>query len=244
MPLFNEQFDEDLGTLLIRDYQQRVGCFVCGEKSARHNCARCAVAKYCNRNCQKLDWKKRHKSECSLWCDNRAELNNIPGHSVAVCMNSCGYLKEHDLAEAMKARTMLFLQEFADQDVEIPIHLQISVIEIVNKVRLVGSASFLNLDEDDTDKSKVCQVNHVIFQAVDEGEEALSRINRGYGTISESAYEKVKDAVVSFVRQLKQTGNLAIQGCSCGRGLAHVSYDEDFQNAAEEEAGQKISMWL
>ena len=40
-------------------------CSYCGQPNARNRCARCAEARYCNRNCQLKHWKEGHKRDCT-----------------------------------------------------------------------------------------------------------------------------------------------------------------------------------
>ena len=37
-------------------------------------CARCGIAQYCSRECQKLDWKQRHKIECGKFQEGSKKL--------------------------------------------------------------------------------------------------------------------------------------------------------------------------
>merc|ERR1711964_304113 len=41
-------------------------CNLCGTSNAVMSCGRCHQARYCNRDCQKADWFKGHKSFCRL----------------------------------------------------------------------------------------------------------------------------------------------------------------------------------
>ena len=40
-------------------------CVVCDNPSNRY-CSQCKVSCYCSTECQRIDWKKRHKDECML----------------------------------------------------------------------------------------------------------------------------------------------------------------------------------
>lgn len=40
-------------------------CVVC-EKPSNRYCTQCKISHYCSTECQRIDWKKRHKDECML----------------------------------------------------------------------------------------------------------------------------------------------------------------------------------
>ena len=50
-------------------------CSYCGESNPPSNCSRCKAARYCNRECQSLDWR-RHKIEDCV--SSSSSTNNTP----------------------------------------------------------------------------------------------------------------------------------------------------------------------
>lgn len=39
-------------------------CYNCQTKNVAWACGRCGIAEYCDQNCQRADWTKKHSSEC------------------------------------------------------------------------------------------------------------------------------------------------------------------------------------
>lgn len=51
--------------------QERIGCWGCDKHDAElQKCSRCHKAQYCSKECQVIDWKKRHKNECAPKASN------------------------------------------------------------------------------------------------------------------------------------------------------------------------------
>ena len=42
-------------------------------------CARCRTARYCNSTCQQIDWKARHKKQCSAFAEQKAGETDAEG---------------------------------------------------------------------------------------------------------------------------------------------------------------------
>ena len=66
--------------ILSEDHPMSENCWFCSEKfdeqsQTRMRCTKCKVACYCSRECQKLDWRERHRDACKL---QEREMAKIP----------------------------------------------------------------------------------------------------------------------------------------------------------------------
>jgi len=80
------------------------GCFYCHTKNAPMSCSRCNFARYCNRDCQKKDWRgpntltyNNHKELCGIYCANRND-----NMFIALNMKGCGWTDEALLVDIMR----------------------------------------------------------------------------------------------------------------------------------------------
>nr|QYA18575.1 MYND-type zinc finger protein [Clandestinovirus] len=51
------------------------GNMLCGKKDGLKNCSKCKSVAYCSFECQRLDWKTRHKSICSVPASDLTETD-------------------------------------------------------------------------------------------------------------------------------------------------------------------------
>jgi hypothetical protein len=49
------------------------------DKAANHACSACGTAKYCSPECQKADWKARHKAACAIVSVARSKFRRPDG---------------------------------------------------------------------------------------------------------------------------------------------------------------------
>ena len=66
--------------ILAEDHPMNENCWFCRDKfgkqsNTRMRCTKCKVACYCSRECQKLDWRERHRDACKL---QELEMAKIP----------------------------------------------------------------------------------------------------------------------------------------------------------------------
>lgn len=80
-------------------------------------------------------------------------------------------------------------------------------------------------------KLGVCEVNHLVYEAVDEGPEALAKINKGSGTMSLATFDRVIGHVNDFLRRCKKA-KARVLSMTLGRGL--VNKLDEFQSRLEE----------
>lgn len=237
---FNIDFDHADHQELIAILQRSLGCFACNKPDPPKTCSRCKVAKYCNKECQAKDWKEYHHKEiCTCWCDNRSsdESKGLLAHSIPIAMAGCDWLPEDILMKEMKHRSNLFFQEIKNCDDVKSTNLafQSAVIEIVGGIYLVGAASFFSNSQE-----AVLSVNHVLFEKVDEGEEARHRLypsNGGSGEISDNTKSLVVDKWTEFVGRMSEF-DLHVSSVTFGRGLMWLSDDDDSREKIETHNGQ------
>lgn len=252
---FNYAFYEEHGKELISILQKSEGCFACRKPNPTKRCSRCKVAMYCSQSCQMKDWKKatgHHKELCGIWCDNRGSgPEDEDGSSIPICMKSCGYLPDDLMLLEMRRRGDLFIDEIkrcvGAGEIGYPIlSFQTACIWNLGSIRLGASASFYSRS-----LSKVVVVNHVLFDTVDEGEDAKQRLhpsNEGSGEISEKAKGLVVAKWTEFVGRISERG-LRVQSITYGRGLMWLSEDEAATKRIEESNGgvdgeHRSIMWL
>lgn len=236
MPEFNEDFDVDMGQKMMDVYKNQVGCFACRKPDAAMRCSRCQMGWYCNRECQKQHWKSGHKETCKVWCDN-IKPGEEGGHvAIPIVMRSCGYISEESFANAMKARSELFLKEMkqsSSSDAR-TLGCQIGVIEMFGKIRLNMAATFV------TDSFERITVNHIWLRDVDDNRvESGDELSRGSGKVSNDTKRMVRHALCEVGSKAKEY-EVDIFSFTYGRGLMFISDDEEFQKSVEDAAGRKI----
>jgi hypothetical protein len=245
-------FDKKHGQELIQTVQLHVGCFCCQKPNPSMICSRCHLSIYCNRECQKTDWKQSsgvknagdHKQMCSVYCDNRAGYEGLKG-SIPVCLYSIREIDEASFVMSMRERSDLFMLEFGayqeQQSERIGLSFQTSVIKLLGeRIRLAAAVTFMVSD------SEIGSINHVLLETVDEGPEAEQRLyptQGGPGSISAAAEEKVLEGWVAYIVRLRELGNASVKSITFGRGLMFVADKSSFQGRLEEANGRPI-MWI
>jgi len=205
---FNRHFCHDQDKELIEILRRVYGCFSCGKPKPKSTCSKCKVVKYCNRECQRKDWK-RHKGECDTWCENYGNSVAIP-----ICLRSCGFTNDTDFIQQMRHRQKYFMEEAQRVEVK-AISMTIACVEMFDSVRLVAEANFM-------DKGRnMQQVSHVIYETVDKGEEAsrnLYPLTGGSGSVSTNAKKLVIKHVEDFVTGLNEH-DVQVTTMTFGRGV-------------------------
>jgi len=234
---------------LIKSLQDDRGCFSCGKPNPTSICSRCKVVKYCDKECQKVHWKKVHNENCSVWCENYGGgPTDDKAVSIPVNMFSVGWIdRDEILVGEMRLRQREFFKEaFRCTNGRTRISFQIACIDICCRVRLVAAASVVVSGGGVPFTINVDQINHVLFETIDEGREALQRLypsNGGSGTLSKAAKRFVIARLSIFVKRLNEHG-LQASSMTYGRGLMWLSDDEESTEKIEENnAGAKM-MWV
>jgi len=152
-------------------------------------------------------------------------------------MKGCGYIQDGVLLNEMKQRTDLFLLEAMrcskTGDVRGAFACQIAVVHQLGALRLVASATMWSKA-----KNGIIEIRHVLFDTVDEGEEARQLLYPGLpvmshypmdgdpGDLSKAARERVVEKMSAFVERVHVVG-LEISGLTFGRGLMWLSHDQE-----------------
>jgi len=262
---FNHDFAAEDEKYLLDLVRRQRGCFnvKCRDPSASKRCVKCQVASYCSRECQLADWKDPvmpHKEVCKVYRGNvapdvRAEGNGQRG-AVAIGLLGAGIVSEDICRKAMMDRAGAFLDEAKrclDAGLKDDKHgfrratiaLQAGVVFNLDRCRLQCAATLHDWEAHD-----VVSVNHVIFDAVDEGEEARRRLHPpgyGAGDISAECRKRVVEKLEAFILKANQHG-ITVQGITYGRGLMWMS-DEEFQKSEpkkrlEAANGGDLMMWI
>jgi hypothetical protein len=249
-PFNSLDFHKEREDYLINALQEQVGCFNCNKPNPSKTCSRCKVSRYCDRECQKTDWKEsgvdagHHKHLCEVYCDNRSEVNGING-AIPICLYSVDFIDEGIFVFHMQERGRLFLEEVnryqIQQGTKMGLFFQTSVIKLLgNGIRLVAAVSF-HAD------GKHWTVNHVLLETVDDGPEPEKRLyprSGGPGTIATAAEEEVLEHWVAYIGRVHEIGNASVSGITYGRGLMHVADKRDFQKKLDAANSPKKIMYL
>jgi hypothetical protein len=207
---FDKEFDKQIGDVLIASVQERMGCFFCESPGAANTCGRCKVAVYCNRDCQRNDWKKdRHKHLCEVYCDNAKQ------EAVPICLKSCHYITEVDFVVAMADRQWLFLEEMSkgECDLDRKMAFQTAVIYNLRGIYLMGAPTFVD------GGFNRHMINHIICIPLDDAtDEIKGLLYQGSGKISTFIRERVIETWVTFLQSARQH-NCEIISITVGRGL-------------------------
>mmetsp|Transcript_46483 Transcript_46483/g.55901 ORF Transcript_46483/g.55901 Transcript_46483/m.55901 type:complete len:269 (+) Transcript_46483:59-865(+) len=233
---FNPYFFESRGNELIAILQKSRGCFFCGRPAPKSKCSRCKVAQYCNRDCQKNDWKPIHKELCSTWLENYGDgPADDASASVPICMKSVGYISSDEvLVDEMRQRQIAFMEEAGCRIEGRGLSLSVACIDMFQRIRLVAAAHFYD------GEPKIREVNRIMFECVDEGEEAMRRLypsSGGSGSLSTDVKERVVIHLTDFVRRLNKYG-IHVNSMTYGRGLMWLSGDEQVQETIEKHNGE------
>lgn len=221
---FDPKFDKELNDVLLLGTKS-LGCVECGKKGADQRCSRCQFRWYCGSECQRKDWK-RHKEECSTFCENRETKNGVAGACMPILLKSVHFLEEESFVLAMRTRRKDFLKMIAKHPEaeykKLPISFETAVNPLLGEVRIVAAAHFMD------DQFNKQFVNHVLCEVVDEeNDETYRNLMAGSGTISETAKDKVVSAWVDFARDLEEHG-ATVGSITVGRGV--VTWSRDFED--------------
>ena len=241
---FNKDFDKEENTYLLYTVQQCYGCFRCEKGKAsvtadnqlepspdfpKHQCSRCSVARYCNRECQKLDWKAKHKEVCAMYCQNRDG-----GFCVPECLFGSDIISADMFDKAMVNRREAFLKTTKMEESD-RFFLTVAVIAAIgNVLRLVIAVRFADANSVPVD------VNHLVYEVVDEGDEAIANISRGSGELSVEALEKVYRHTENFCIDLKTDTGGRVWSMTLGRGL--VNKGDELQERLMPTIGRVMMM--
>lgn len=227
---YDPDFDRELSDEMIMIARQNLGCFCCGKQDADRKCSRCKVATYCNRECQKKDWRHKtswrgpHKAECEVFCDNRAQ-----DESIIFCLRSCCFITEEEFIAAVIMRREYFLSMISSLPNEVYLHMQSSVIEILGTICLVGAVSFFDVDSEEVRFVKDMMIHSVEDATVD----ARAHLYNGSGTLSTATRTKVVAAWMEFAERAHYYG-IRIQSITFGRGMLEFVDDENFKQKLSE----------
>ena len=218
---YDPNFHKEVGDKLIEEVQEIVGCFECGTPAPKLRCSRCKLAKYCNAECQKTDWKKTHKSLCKTYLENRVSSDNPGGDPVPILLKSVGLISEPMFVKAMNKRRDLFLEAAASQKCEgkttLSMDFTCSVVDMFDKLRIVADASFQF--SANSNRRKIV-VPHILVKVLNDNQAVIRACHQNDGQISDEAFAKVLEAWVVFHKQLCES-NVKIGTLACGNGLVN-----------------------
>lgn len=221
---YDPNFDKVFSEQLCDFVQAACGCFSCEKQGATKKCSACKVAVYCDRTCQRSDWREEHKEHCQVYCGNQKQ-----GECMAVCLRSCGYIGEVTFMRAIKKRRDLLLSMISSLPSNPWLHIQSSVIGILGSIRIVALVSVW----DDNGRGlygEPREVRHIMIDTVDEETpQAMNRLYRGSGTISPEARAKAFDKLVELVAHVKQY-ELTIGSITFGRGMVDFADDANLDS--------------
>lgn len=230
MSTLDEDFDKEENEHLILTVQKTIGCFECEKGCAilvngryetppdfpKNQCSKCSIARYCNRECQKKHWKSGHKEECAMYCQNRNANFCLPE-----CLRGSNWINDDLFDAAMRNRKGAFLENMSKVNKTVSLALTVAVIgTMYGKVRFVIAARFMGSSTLPVD------VNHLVYETIDEGEEALAMIKAGSGKVSEEAMELLYQHLEKFCVEC-QENNGRVTSMTLGRGLSTKC--EEFQ---------------
>lgn len=214
---YDPGFDKDLGDKLVDEVQEVVGCFECGASSPKLRCSRCKLAKYCNPNCQKVDWKKTHKSLCKTYLESRAANVYPEGDAVPILLKSVGLISEAMFVDAMRQRRDSFLNLALKSSSQNPVTMNFtcSVVDMFDKLRIVADATFVVLVDN---KKQKTVTPHILVEVVDDDPAAIKACHQTGGNLSDATFAKVVDTLATFYGQLRKS-NISLMILACGNGL-------------------------
>ena len=202
-----------------------VGCFECGAPSPRLRCSRCKLAKYCNPDCQKTDWKKTHKSLCRTYLESATTSgksgSNLQSDPMPILLKSVGLISEDNFVKTMRERKDLFLelvskfQITSHHNIPVSMDFTCSVVDMFDKLRIVADASFVVVADNGDQKTIV---PHILVEVVDDDQSAINACLQNGGLISDEAFAKVVDTWSSFYEKPRNS-NIALVTLACGNGL-------------------------
>jgi hypothetical protein len=76
-----KRIPRDNGPLEVLAWIHGEACDFCGKFAACSTCGKCRNARYCSRDCQKADWKTKHKKEC-IAPDTKVKARHREAHKV------------------------------------------------------------------------------------------------------------------------------------------------------------------
>lgn len=207
---FDPDFDSPTEECLIDVVQTLQGCWDCGATNPMKTCSKCKLARYCNADCQRKNWKKSntiippghttgvvqsvgHKEECKMWVQCRDRDQN--GGPVAAALKGIGIIKENAMINmAMEKRTTEFLDELVrcnESSREI-IKLNIGIAWNWGHLPcLQGTAQFFD------DTATFVEPNFVLFKALEVEDQFFDkmRYDEGCGDIA----DREKNSIVAYL---------------------------------------------
>ena len=250
--LFNEDFYSDRRK---NEFNKKLGtkwtsCFNCHRPDAKKICTGCNVSRYCNRNCQILDWK-RIGSSCT--CNDPSCM--VPTTSHKILCKRIHHYKSDGLSKPLpilldrfypsmispqetEAEMMISGNLFIDELVRISVSkIDLAVICVNDRVdhpivRLIGCANLVRF------LHGVGAVERVFFHEIDRGDESVRRLAIAdckdcksdiceFDLISAKAKKKVVPHIVDFVKRLNAKG-VKVNSLRCGFGVKWLAKNEDF----------------
>ena len=215
MSWYDPNFDKAFGEQLITAVQKQKGCFACGKSCVSLNkCSRCKVAIYCDKRCQKADWKTTHKEHCSIYMENK-DLGGPTGEApMPLLLRSIHLLSDDSFRAGMDTRLDLFaaLASNSDQKGSICISFAGAVVPTFGKLQLLVDGSFFN---DVT--GEVVRVPHLLVKVVDDDEKAVKRWLPNK-TLSKKAFDKLVGIWAGLINRLQKAG-IETTGITCGSGM-------------------------
>ena len=228
---YSPDFDKELGDELVEAVQKSVGCFECGNPDPKLRCSRCKLAKYCNQECQKGDWKKAHKDLCSTYVMNREpQGSGSPGGAVPILVKSVGLISEPMFVKCMRHRRTVFLEAASKSKEPIPMGFSCSVVDMFDRLRVVAAPSFVD------GNWKRHLVPHLLVEVVDDDQAIQTWHGRD---LSNEAFEKVVDVWVLFYKELCDA-NIKVVSVTCGSGL--VDRLDEFQAKLDSKGVSGLSL--
>lgn len=206
---YSSDFDKEWGERIIEAVQGEIGCFECGNPEPTLRCSRCKLAKYCNQDCQKGDWKKQHKQLCRVYLENKTPQPEQPGGCVPILLYSVGLMGEPMFVDTLRQRQKLFLDAAAKNTEPIPMGFSCAIVEMFGKLRVAVAPSFF-----DDREHRVQIVPHILVEVVDDN------VGAWRGKLSDEAFNKVVDILIIFLDSLRKA-NIRAQSVTMGTGLIH-----------------------
>lgn len=236
-PPFDEEFYFPREQQLINIIQGEVGCFNCNTQVAKKTCSACKIAKYCSKECQQSHWKgnstgakgkeQPHNIVCKAVRKFRAQKLPFP-----FCLPLVGGFSSGMTQSEMNLYSNLFLNALSKARVQGITLLVICVEDSMfgdQTIRLIGTAQFFSPG------SKIHEIDNVIHQQVDKGEDAVKNILGS--VLSKEAKEKVISYIVDFINRLHKK-NIRLKSMARGRGLEFLKDDKDSQKLFKEANGE------
>mmetsp|Transcript_76913 Transcript_76913/g.223333 ORF Transcript_76913/g.223333 Transcript_76913/m.223333 type:complete len:253 (-) Transcript_76913:37-795(-) len=238
MPPFDMDFAKKTEDHIVGVIQSTYGCFHCNlggdlrpntKKDAKNlkKCTKCGIARYCSKECQVQDWKTNHREQCNNFCENRAD----GGFCFAECLRGSHFLDERTFQTSMQGRQQAFFQALQTQEQRPNFNLIVTCFE--GHDEQVVLAVTVNFIDDDWEMRKI---DHLVFEGVDQGQNAVRDINRGTGEISSETLQRVCDRVGNLCREMNQHGQVS----SILLGRAIFKHLDNFKAHVEQVLGHNV----